>query len=128
MTEAPPSTTREASPTKVKIDNVPVDEQTESFRQVRLIGPDTGQSNVVLGLQWFDGEGEPVSWTADAKTHEVYYVGQGKILITWNGPDSGSAGLSTGDAFFLAPGRSYSVRAAGGHPAFVVWALSPPDK
>jgi mannose-6-phosphate isomerase-like protein (cupin superfamily) len=118
----------ESTPMKVKIENVKVDEQTESFRQVRLIGPGTGHSEVVLGLQWFDGDGEPVSWTADAETHEVYYVIQGKVLITWHGPDSGSTALSTGDAFFLAPGRTYSVRAAGGHPAFVVWALSPPDK
>ncbi len=117
----------EAVPTKVDIESVAVDEQTDSFRQVRLVGPNTGQS-VVLGLQWFDAGAEPVSWTADANTHEVYFVSQGKILITWEGPDWGTAGLSTGDAFFLAPARTYSVRAASGHPAFVVWALSPPDK
>ncbi len=118
----------EPAPIKVTLDDTDVDEQTASFRQVRLIEPSTCRSNVVIGLQWFAALGDPVRWAADSRTHEVYYVSHGKVSIEWDGPDRGSAELGPGDSFFLAPGRTYSVRAAGGHPAFVVWALSPPDK
>jgi quercetin dioxygenase-like cupin family protein len=115
----------EAVPTKIDIEDIPVDEQTDSFRQVRLIERSNTRSEVVLGLQWYTPGGEAVSWTADAESHEVFFVTEGKVEVSWQGPDDGSSQLAAGDAFFLPPGRTYSVKAAGAHPAALVWALTP---
>ncbi len=113
------------APRKIEVEELPVDEETESFRQVRLVERRTTGSEVNLGVQWYRPGGEPIRWSADKKTHEVFYVSHGKVRVSWEGPDKGSEELATGDGFFLAPAHDYAVEAAGGHPAVVIWAVAP---
>jgi mannose-6-phosphate isomerase-like protein (cupin superfamily) len=83
-------------------------------------------SKLAFGLKWIRPGTQRVSWRADAETYEAYFVQQGSLRVTWDGPDSGEAVVTTGECFYLPPGRSYSIENVGGDEVRGVWASTSP--
>lgn len=115
-------------PGKVAPGEARVREETQDggFRVGVVIDRASHGSPLLQGLEWIEPGTEPVSWEADAKTHETYYVVRGRVRISWRSPsDSGSAELVSEDSFYFPPGRRYTAENSGAGQAFIVWALTP---
>jgi mannose-6-phosphate isomerase-like protein (cupin superfamily) len=82
-------------------------------------------SPLLLGLEWIQPGTESSSWTADAETHETYYVERGRLLVTWDGAESGEAVLGPTDCFYFPPGHTYSAENVGEEEVLVIWSLVP---
>jgi len=82
-------------------------------------------SPLLLGLEWIKPGTERVEWTADAETHETYYVQSGRLRIAWDGPEPGEAELGPTDSFYFPPGRTYAAEILGDEDVFVIWSLVP---
>jgi mannose-6-phosphate isomerase-like protein (cupin superfamily) len=90
-----------------------------------VIDQESHGSPLLLGLEWVKPRTEAVSWTADEKTHETYYVERGRLRIRWDGDQSGEATVGPTDSFYFPPGLTYSVENVGDDDVFVVWSLVP---
>jgi mannose-6-phosphate isomerase-like protein (cupin superfamily) len=90
-----------------------------------LIDAESHGSPLLLGLEWIRPGTEPVSWSADAETHETYYVQSGRVRIAWDGEAPGEATLGPTDSFYFPPGRTYTAEALGEEGVFVIWSLVP---
>lgn len=90
-----------------------------------VIDRESHGSPLLLGLEWVRPGTEVVSWTADAETHETYYVERGRIRIRWDGDEIGEAVLGPADCFYFPPGLTYSVENVGEEDVFVIWSLMP---
>jgi mannose-6-phosphate isomerase-like protein (cupin superfamily) len=82
-------------------------------------------SPLLLGLEWIKPGTEVSSWTADAETHETYYVERGRLRVTWDGPERGEAMLEPSDCFYFPPGHTYSAENVGEDEVLVIWSLYP---
>lgn len=82
-------------------------------------------SPLLLGLEWIQPGTEVSSWTADAETHETYYLERGRLKVTWDGPQSGESILEPSDCFYFPPGHTYSAENVGGDEVLVIWSLYP---
>jgi len=90
-----------------------------------VIDQESHGSPLLLGLEWVQAGTEVVSWTADERTHETYYVERGRLQIRWEGSQAGEATIGPTDSFYFPPGLTYSVENVGEDDAFVVWSLVP---
>lgn len=90
-----------------------------------VIDRESHGSPLLLGLEWIRPGTEPVSWTADADTHETYWVQEGRVRIAWDGDAAGETVLEPGEAFYFPPARTYTAECVGGDAVFVVWSLIP---
>ena len=82
-------------------------------------------SPLLLGLEWIQPGTEISSWTADAETHETYYVERGRLRVTWEGDATGEAVLDPTDCFYFPPGHTYSAENVGEEAVLVIWSLVP---
>ena len=103
-----------------------LEDEAGLFRTAPLVDPRRGSHSLLLGACWINPGCAPVEWTADADTHEVYYVLSGTVRVTWSGGAPGEATLGPQDALFLAPAWTYTVENAGADDVFLVYAMTPP--
>jgi mannose-6-phosphate isomerase-like protein (cupin superfamily) len=115
----------ELQPARIPLAQMQVESETPSFRVARLVERGQAGSELVLGLCWMDPDGDAVSWSADAETHEAYFVIAGSVRVRWNGPGAGNEELGPQDAFFFPPAFDYTIENVGTEQAFLVWALTP---
>lgn len=84
-------------------------------------------SEMIFGVAWVRPGTETVSWKADEKTHEAYYVVSGSLRVGWSGPEAGMSTFGAQDCFYFPPGRTYTIENAGDDDAFFVWGMTGPD-
>ena len=114
-------------PTRVPVDRARMRSVTadHGFRIGTLIDAVSHDSPLLLGLAWIEPGTAPVWWEANEETHETYYLLEGRVKVTWEGPDPGEAILDPEDSFYFPPGRRYCAENAGSAPVFLVWSLTP---
>ena len=120
-------TSSEPSPAKVSIDAARRRQETADggFEIGVLIDVDSHGSEVLLGVETIAPGTEPVSWTADEKSHEVYYVQSGSVRIRWDGAQPGEEVLGPTDSFYFPPGLTYEAVNVGQDAVEIVWSLTP---
>jgi mannose-6-phosphate isomerase-like protein (cupin superfamily) len=101
------------------------DTADDGFRVGVLIDADSHGSPLLLGLAWVRPGTASVSWTADAQTHETYYIERGRLRVTWDGPNGGEATLAPTDSFYFPPGRTYTAENVGEEEVMLIWSLVP---
>lgn len=113
------------APGLVKADEARVRYETldRGFKVGVLIDAVSHDSPLLLGLEWIRAGTEPVSWTADERTHEVYYVVRGQLKVSWT--DAESVTMGPDDSFYFPPGREYTVENAAIDDVFLVWSVVP---
>jgi mannose-6-phosphate isomerase-like protein (cupin superfamily) len=99
------------------------DTEDQGFKVGILIDAGSHDSPLLLGLEWIKRGTEPVSWTADEKSHEVHFIVQGHLKISSS--DGASAVLDPQDSYYFPPGRTYTVENAGDEDVFLVWSITP---
>jgi mannose-6-phosphate isomerase-like protein (cupin superfamily) len=104
---------------------VRLDTDDGGFSVAVVIDAASHGSPVLLGVEWIRPETEPVSWTADAETHEAYYVSSGHVRVEWLGPTAGDAVVGPEESFYFPPGHRYTVENVGDREAFIVWTVTP---
>jgi mannose-6-phosphate isomerase-like protein (cupin superfamily) len=90
-----------------------------------VIDRESHGSPLLLGLEWIRPGTEVSTWTADAETHETYYVQSGSLRIRWERSGSGETTLGPTDCFYFPPGGTYSAENVGGDEVLVIWSLVP---
>lgn len=118
------------SPFRSKLADVSrrLEDEAGLFRIASLVDPRRGSHSLLLGARWISPGCAPVEWTADADTHEAYYVLSGTVRVTWRGEAPGEAMLGREDALFLAPDRTYTVENAGAEEVCLLYAMTPPPE
>ncbi|MGV1049655.1 MAG: cupin domain-containing protein [Solirubrobacterales bacterium] len=90
-----------------------------------VIDAESHGSPLLLGLEWIQPGTEVSTWSADAETHETYYVERGRLRIGWTGAEAGEATLGPSDCFYFPPGGTYSAENVGEDEVLVIWSLVP---
>jgi hypothetical protein len=115
------------TPARVSRNAARIREETSDggFKVGVVIDRSSHDSPLLLGLEWIEPGTEPVSWDADEDTYETYYVVQGCVRLSWDGPEPGAAELEAEDSFYFPPARRYTAENIGEDQAFIVWGLTP---
>ena len=126
------------TPHVVALDAVPVTpghEWPEGIDVANMITRAEHGTDVLLGACWMHPGQVANPWSFQEKdpevpglthygpTHEVYFVLDGRIRLTWDG---GVVEAGPRDAVYLAPGWRYGLESIGDEQAFFLWAMSPP--
>jgi mannose-6-phosphate isomerase-like protein (cupin superfamily) len=82
-------------------------------------------SELWFGVGWLEPGTEPVSWSADNRTFEAYYVFSGSLKVDWSGPTIGTEIIGSEDCFYFAPDHTYTIENAGSEKVFIVWTVTP---
>jgi mannose-6-phosphate isomerase-like protein (cupin superfamily) len=97
--------------------------EDEGFKVGVLIDAHSHDSPLLLGLEWIRAGTEPVSWTADEQTHEVYHLLRGRLRVEWEHGET--ATMEPEDSFYFPPDRTYTVEPVGDDDVFLVWSVVP---
>lgn len=112
-------------PSAVKPEEARVRYETadNGFKVAVLIDAHSHDSPLLLGLEWIKPGTEPVSWTADDVSHEVYYISQGRLKVSSS--EAPSVVLEPEDSFYFPPDHTYTIENIGDEDVFLVWSIVP---